>query len=122
MQAEVWAPNAAALESVWGIEAVGLRRSVGGRMLDFRYKVVDPVKAAIMAYQEDVSYLVDSSTGARLDLLPTAKLGALRESLSDPLLGREYSIVFPNPQGRFKPGSQVTLVIGDFRAENLTVQ
>ena len=112
----------AVLEEKWGIEAVALRLSAGGRVLDFRYKVLHPEKASGMAYQEDVSYLVDEATGKRFDVLKTPKLGSLRESAQNPAADRTYSILIPNPQSRFKTGSQVTLVIGEFRATNLVVQ
>jgi hypothetical protein len=112
---------AAALQREWGIQAVGIHRSVAGAMLDFRYRVLDPEKASAMAYQEDVSYLIDEATGDRLNLPPIPKSGPLRETALNLEPGRQYSILIPNPAGRLKAGDRVTVVIGDFRASNLAI-
>jgi hypothetical protein len=51
-----------------------------------------------------------------------AKLGSFRQTTLRPEAGRTYFVMFANP-GRFvKKGSKLTVVIGDFQAQNLVVQ
>ena len=49
------------------------------------------------------------------------KIGALRQSALNPEAGKIYFVLFKNPNGYVKPGSRVTVVIGDFKAEHLVV-
>jgi len=90
-------------------------------MLDFRYRVVDPEKAQSLFKRQTKPYLIDQETGARLIVPSPATTGPLRSS-NTPKLDRTYFMFFANPGGFIKPGKQITVVIGDFRAENLVVQ
>jgi len=54
--------------------------------------------------------------------VPTVpKVGSMR-STRKPLQDRGYAMLFANPQKHIKPGHRVTVVIGDYRAENLVVE
>jgi hypothetical protein len=112
------------LEERWGVEVLGVRRSAVGYMLDFRYKVIDPDKAAPLLNRKSKTFLIDEASGSTVQVPVPAKIGPLRQTIrnSKPKAGRIYMVIFANP-GRFiEPGSKVTVAIGDFRAENLTVQ
>jgi hypothetical protein len=50
------------------------------------------------------------------------KVGRLRQRSNEPKVGRHYFMLFANPGHYFKAGDQVTIEIGEFRAENLTVE
>jgi hypothetical protein len=50
-----------------------------------------------------------------------AKIGALRTSSMMPQSGRTYWMFFGNP-GIVKPGGKVSVVIGEFRAEDILIQ
>jgi hypothetical protein len=52
------------------------------------------------------------------------KIGPLRQTTrnSGPLAGKTYFIFFANPGKSIKAGDKVTVVIGDFKIENLAVQ
>ncbi|MFA5352827.1 MAG: hypothetical protein WC291_01225 [Thermodesulfovibrionales bacterium] len=90
-------------------------------MLDFRYRVIDPVKAAPLFNRKERTYLLDQATGAKF-LVPSApKVGALRTT-RPPQADRNYFALFANPGGFVKKGNKVTVVIGDFKAEDLIVQ
>ena len=108
--------------SDFGIDITSLRTSAGGRMVDFRYKVLDPEKAATLAKRENKPYLIDQATGTRLLVPSTPKVGPLRQTAQKLAAGKIYFALFSNRAGVVKPGSKVTIVIGDFRAENLTVE
>jgi hypothetical protein len=118
------APAAAALspEATWGIKAVSLRPTLGGTMLDFRYKVVDADRALPLFDRKLKPYLFDPSTGAALGTPDDAKLGALRASARNPpVTGKQYYALFANGQGTVKRGSKVTIVLGDCKLEDVVV-
>ena len=116
------ASNAALLREQWGVEITSLRLSAHGRMVDFRYRVLDPVKAATLAKREFKPQLIDQATGAILTVPDTPKLGPLRQSAARLIQGKIYFALFANTRCMVKSGSHVTVVIGPLRAENLTVQ
>ncbi len=109
------------IEKRWGVQIISLRLSAGGAMLDFRYRLTDPEKARPLFDRGIKPYLIDETSGAKL-LVPNApKLGALRQTPKNPVAGKNYFVLFTNP-GVVKAGNKATVVIGDFRAENLTVE
>lgn len=105
----------------WGIEITGLSMSAGGHMIDFRYRVLDAKKAEPLFAREHKAYLIDEASKKVLSVPTTAKVGPLRTT-GDVKEGRIYWMFFGNIPGLVKSGSKVTVVIGDFRAENLVVQ
>ena len=119
---EVRPPTTAELKDKWGIEIDSLRTSANGIMIDFRYKVLDATKAAALGNKEARPYLIDQASGRRLGVPNTPKAGPLRQTAELMKVGRVYFTLFSNPGRIVKPGSNVTVVIGEFRAENLTVQ
>jgi hypothetical protein len=109
------------LEERWGIRILGMKLTAGGFMLDFRFLVEDAVKAASLFSGSTVPYLLDPVTGAEFMIPSPPKVGRLRTTRS-PENGRVYWMFFANP-GRFiGRGDRVTVVAGEFRAENLTVE
>ena len=107
-----------------GIRMEGLRLSAAGYMLDFRYRVIDPAKAAPLLDKKVRPYLLDEASGAQLAVPDTAKLGQLRTTGRNKVIhdDRDYFILFANP-GRFvQAGNKMTLVMGDLRIANLTVE
>ena len=113
---------AARVAADYGIELAALRSSANGYVIDFRYKVLDPDKAAVLVQKENKPYLIDQATGARLLVPNTPKLGPLRQTAQKPSAGKVYFALFSNPGKVVKPGNKVTVVIGDFRAKDLVVQ
>jgi hypothetical protein len=110
-----------ALKEKWGIEITTLSMTAGGHMIDFRFRVLDAEKAASLFTRENKPYLMDEASGQVLSVPRTAKIGPLRTS-DPPKQGRIYWMFFGTVPGLVESGSQVTVVIGDFRAENLVVQ
>jgi hypothetical protein len=91
-------------------------------MVDFRYRVLDPGKAAPLLDRKNVPQLIDQETGATLTVPHAPKVGSLRQNTLAPKAGRVAFALFGNPQRMVRPGSKVTVRIGDFEADNLTVQ
>jgi len=109
-----------ALESQWGVHVEGVRLTAGGHLVDFRYRVLDPNKAEGLMRRGDKAYLIDQASGVKLPV-PVTKVGQLRGTGTMPAADRVYAVMFKSGGGIVKQGSLVTVVLGDFRAENLTV-
>ena len=111
----------AGLREKWGIEVTSIRMAVAGHMVDFRYRVLDSQKAAPLFVRKTKPYLLDQESGKVLAVPNLGKVGPLRTS-DPPKQGRIYWMFFGNNGGLIKPGSKVTVIIGDFRMEDLVVQ
>ncbi len=116
------APAAPTAEAQWGVEITSIRVSAAGHMIDFRYRIVDAERSAPLFERQTKPYLIDQASGKVLEVLRTAKLGPLRPSNVAPAEGRIYTMIFGNTAGLISAGSKVTVVIGDFRVEDLTVE
>jgi len=108
-------------EEQWGVQVQGIYLSAAGYMLDFRYRVVDPHKAADLFRRDIRPHLVDLATGAKLIVPSPPKVGPLRPT-NPPQAGKAYFVMFANPGKLVKPGDKVTVVIGDFQARDIIVQ
>ncbi len=107
-----------------GVEFGAVHLSAAGNMLDLRYRVVDPVRAAPLFDRKVRPYLLDESSGAAFGVPDSPKLGQLRTTRrnSDAAADRNYHVLFANPGQLLKAGQKVSLVIGDIRVENLVVR
>lgn len=112
----------AAVDDAGGIRVESLRLTAADYMLDLRFRVTDPERAAPFLSRKTELELVDEASGARLAVPNTPKLGKLRQVARKDMTDRNYFVLFANP-GRFlKPGSRVTLVAGDTRIGGITVE
>lgn len=109
-----------ALQEQWGVAPVAIRLAAANHFLDFRFKVIDPKKAARLMQRSTRAYVIDEASGKVLPV-PITKLGPLRANAVKPKANKHYTILFSNSGKHVKPGSKVTIVIGDFKAEQLTV-
>jgi hypothetical protein len=105
----------------WGIEVLYVRTTAAGYMLEFRYKVLDPVKAKALFERQSKPQLLHAKSGAKLIVPTPAKTGALRNS-NPPLANHSYWMYFANPGKLVKQGELVSVEIGDFVANRLIVQ
>lgn len=105
----------------WGIEITSVRMSAAGHMVDFRYRVLDSKKAETLFVRANKPYLIDQKSEKVLAVPSMGKIGPLRTS-NKPKEGRIYWMFFSNPGGFVQSGNNVTVVIGDFRVENIVVQ
>ena len=105
----------------WGIEVTSIRLSTHDHMIDYRYRVLDAEKATDLFKRQIKPNLIHQETGKVLAVPETAKLGPLRNS-NIPQEGRIYWMFFGNAGKLVKAGDKVTVVIGDFRVENLVVE
>lgn len=109
--------DARGLADRYGITLTLVAVSADGGVIDFRYQVVDPDKAATVIHDIDTyPKLVVEDTGA------TLALRSLPHSHNRQLdLGEHYFFLLPNASDAVHEGDLVTVVIGDVRVEHLTV-
>jgi hypothetical protein len=115
-------PSASSIEETWGVKVQGIRRTAAGYMLDFRYRVLDAEKAAPILDRRITPYVEVAETGARLLVPQAPKLGAMRQTSFAVKGDRDYFIVFANPYQTVSAGDQVSVVVGDFESQLLTVE
>ena len=106
----------------WGVEVERIRLTAAGHMVDFRFRVIDPEKAAYLLKRQNKAYLTDQATGTKLLVPNIGKVGSLRQTTLQPEAGNIYFILFSNTGGLVKSGGRVSVFIGDFKAENLAVE
>ena len=111
----------AQMERKWGVRPLSIRQTADGHMIDFRYRITDAEKASPLFSPKIKPILIDEDTGAVMAVPTVPKVGSMR-STRKPLQDRSYAMLFGNPQKHIKPGHRVTIVIGDYRAENLVVE
>jgi hypothetical protein len=94
-----------------------------GFWLDFRFRVTDAEKALPLFDSRIKPYLESEQSGVKLAVPSAAKVGALRTTNRGHNVkpGKIYNIMFANPGFHVKPGQKVSVVIGDFKVEHLTV-
>lgn len=111
------------MEERWGVRVESLRVSAAGNTLDFRYRIVDPEKAAYLVDRRNKPYMIDQASGKVLSVPTTAKVGPMRQTVRAglPKKNKVYFILFGNPHV-IKPGDRVTVAIGDFKVENMIVE
>ncbi len=107
--------SSAELARRFGVAELRVRRSAAGHLLDLRYRVLDPAKAAPLHARAQKPILVDERSGRKLVVPTTPKAGALR-STAPPKAGRIYFALFANPGGAVRRGDQVSVVMGELRA------
>ncbi len=108
----------------WGVEVIGINLTSAGYMLDFRFHVMDAEKALPLFDHRIKPYVLTDRSKIKLPVPMAAKVGAFRPTNRGKNIkaDKTYYMVFGNPDSYVKPGEKVSVVIGDFRAENLTVQ
>ena len=105
---------------VWGVDSLDVKWTESGEVIRFTYRVLDPVKAAILNDKKFEPSLIDPEAGVKLVVPSLEKVGQLRQS-STPEAGKSYWMAFSNKGRYVKKGHRVDVVIGTFRAQGLVV-
>ncbi|MBS0387507.1 MAG: hypothetical protein JSR15_03415 [Proteobacteria bacterium] len=104
---------------VLAIESVHM--SAAGRLIDLRYRVIDPARAQRALGPKIRPKLIDERTGIEMSVPTTAKLGSLRQTQGQQRSGRSYFVLFVNT-ARIAPGARVRAELGELVYPNLLVQ
>ena len=105
----------------WGVDQMEVRKLASGSMLQFRYRVLDPGRAKLLNDRRATPYLIDDATGAKLTVPEAERIGKLRTTTT-PEAGRTYWVIFDDSVHVVNLGSRVSVVIGGFRVDGLTVE
>jgi hypothetical protein len=125
-----------ATEEDWGIKVISVSLTAGGGMIDVRYQVTDPEKAAaalggsvdhshgtVSAQSlQNAPLLVDEQTGYAVMEANLHQMGGVRRERQSPDVGKTYFLLFANTGGLVQPGDEVSLAASDLRLEHLEVQ
>lgn len=120
------APQARAsggLEDELGVRLERLQLSAAGYFLDMRYRVLDVDKARALFERRVRPVLLDGTSGLRVTVPDTPKLGQLRSTAARNVKAdRTYSMLFANPGKSIARGTRLTLLVGNARIDGLVVE
>ena len=110
-------PTSAAIESTYGIRFTGVDVTAGGGMIQVRYQVLDSNKTEAIHGPELAPYVVDSHGAKYADpgMAGHSHVGKTQAA------GRTDYILLANAMDGVKPGSTVTIKVGDLELRNVPV-
>jgi hypothetical protein len=111
------AVSAAGLAERSGVRVVRVAVTGGGGLLDVRYEVVDPGRAADLHDAATPPAVVDERTGAPIEGLLMGHAPHSR-----PKAGVTSVLIFVNPGNMVRRGDRVSLVLGGARLEHVVVR
>jgi hypothetical protein len=107
--------------SQWGVDDLRVQRAASGELIRFSYRVVDPMRAAMLGAERNVPYLIDPRRGAVLQIPKLEQVGDLRQR-GEPVAGMTYWMAFSNKNQPVKAGDRVGVSIGSFHADGMLVE
>ncbi len=106
---------------VWGVDKLRASYTSSGNLIRFSYRVLNPKLAKPLGDHENTPEMVGIRSNAVLHIPTMEKIGPLRQ-MSAADAGKEYWMVFSNKGNLVKPGDEVSVIIGKFRADGLIVE
>jgi hypothetical protein len=100
-----------------GVRVVMVAITGGGGLLDLRYQVVDPDKAAAVHDAETPPVIIDEDTGLVINslLMGHAHTGGFKAGVT-------YYLIFENPGNLIERGTTVSILLGDAQLEHIAVR
>ena len=107
-----------------GIEIHGLHLSAHGYVLDMRYRVRDPARAAALLDSKKKVTLVDEVRHAQLGVPESPVIGGMRQTSRNHVVyqDRDYFILFVNPGRAVRVGDRLQLAVDGREIARLTVE
>jgi hypothetical protein len=106
---------------VWGVESLRVKAVESGEIIRFSYQVIDADMAKTLNDKNLEPSLIDPEKGVKLVVPALEQVGLLRQ-MSTPVEGTSYWMAFSNSGRLVRRGDRVNIVIGQFHADNLTVE
>ena len=106
---------------VWGVESLSVKAVESGEIIRFSFHVIDADKAKTLNDKRVDPVLIAPEKGVKLVVPSLEQVGMLRQ-MSTPVEGKSYWMAFSNSGRLVRRGDRVNIVIGQFHAENLTVE
>jgi hypothetical protein len=105
----------------WGIDTMQAHQTNSGNLIRFSYRVVDTNKAKVLIDKAAAPLMVSPKANVALQVPVMDKVGPLRQA-TELEAGKTYWMVFSNKGGFVKVGDRVSVLVGKFRVDGLTVQ
>ncbi|MEQ1637900.1 MAG: hypothetical protein ABL903_14545 [Methylococcales bacterium] len=115
------ANDAVAIEKRWGVQLQGINITAAGHMLDFRFRVIDPNKAAHLLDTKHKASVIVEENGIALEVPNVPRIGSLRQNSKQVKQGMVFTVLFGNPGKMVAAGQELTVHIGDFSVEHVKV-
>lgn len=106
-----------------GIKVQVLRLSALGNLVDFRFRVLDSIKAAPL-FDGNIKPMLVTGSGKKLEVPSMGQVGNLRtKSRGAPVAaGKVYTMLFGNPGQSVRYGTTVDLLVGNKLLTQLPVK
>ncbi len=109
--------NETQLKDRWGIEIWQVNVTGVGGLINLRLRILDDAKASdLIGGSNDLPILISERTGM------ASQLVTAEDAKITPSAGKIYIYFYSNPDGNFRPGDPVTIVIGSVRLEHYILQ
>lgn len=105
------------LPEISGVRIVFVAVTAGGGLIDLRYQVIDPDKAASVHDEDTPPIVVDEATGLVVDQL---LMGHFHEGEFN--AGQTYYLIFENPGNIVQTGGMVSVLLGDSEVDHVIVK
>lgn len=115
------ASDASDIEKRWGVKLQGIQIAAAGHMLNFRFWVTDPYKAAPLLDKRNKASAIIEENNVKLEVPNVPRIGSLRQTSKQIKPGMMFTILFANPGKMVAAGEKLTVRIGDFFVEHITV-
>jgi hypothetical protein len=103
------------VESRWGIRPTLVAATADGGLVDFRFIVLDPEKAsALLGTEENLPVLRTEDRGTLVN-----SAAAMAGGRHDYAAGHTYFLLYRNTNGAIRPGTPVTILIGELKIEHV---
>jgi hypothetical protein len=106
---------------VWGVDKLRASYTSSGNLIKFSYRVTHPKLAKTLGDHENAPELIGIRSNAVLHIPTMEKIGQLRQ-MSAAEADKDYWMVFSNKGNLVRPGDEVSVIIGKFRADGLIVE
>jgi hypothetical protein len=108
----VQASDQKAVQESVGIRILALRLKSANSLLDLRFRVVHSEKAAAL-FDRDRPHMIHLATGTKLHVTGPAAARLETDGI--------YDLLFANSNRKVKHGHLVTILVGDYRIQNIPV-
>jgi hypothetical protein len=110
-------PVSAEIEAKYGVRIAQVALIADNGLIDLRYTVIDPDKAALMTDSLENLPVIVAANGAALD-----QRGAGHRHGQNLQAGTTYFLLYTNTKNALRPGDKVIVRVGDLHMDNVPVR
>ena len=110
------------LKTASGIKSSDRFFLAGGNIVEFRYEVNAPKKAAMLTKLGQKPMLLDQTAGAKLQGPTAPRTGPLRQAANQAVASQILVVLCTETRHHMQSGDQTSVTVGDFNIENFIVE